>query len=104
MLCVFCRYAKAHKMVTFCLHSDPTFTDSGFDNYKRAVEKLTQHEASMTHREAVMKCFAVCGPSIDSTLTTQLQKKQDVLHAGLLKQLASHEVCLASRPAIERSL
>ena len=94
VFCVFCRYAKAHKMVIFSFHSDPTFTDSGFDNYKKAVEKLNQHEASMTHREAVMKCLAIRGPSIDSILTTQLQKEQEVHRAGLLKQLAAMKFLL----------
>ena len=94
VFCTFCRYAKAQKMMTFSTHSEPAFTDCGFDNYKKALERFAQHEASMTHREAMMKCSAIRGPSIESIMATQLQKQQEVNRAGLLKQLAAMKFLL----------
>ena len=44
VFCMFCPYTKARKMVTFSVHSEPAFTNSGFDNHEKAVEKLTQHK------------------------------------------------------------
>ena len=41
-----------------------------------------------------MKCLVIRGPSIDSILTTQLQKEQEVHRAGLLKQLAAMKFLL----------
>ena len=80
--------------MTFSMHSEPAFTDCGFDNYEKALGKFAQHEASMSHREAVMKCSAIRGPSIESILAAQLQKQQEVNRVELLKQLAAMKFLL----------
>ena len=87
VFCVYCRYAKAHNLLTFSLHNHDAFALTGFDNYKKAVEKFNSHSASKAHQEAVMKCSAVSRPSIQSNMDTQLQKNQRLRRSGLVKQI-----------------
>ena len=87
VFCVYCRYAKAHNLLTFSLHNHDAFGLTRFGNYKKAVEKFNSHSASKAHQEAVMKCSAVSRPSIQSNMNTQLQKDQRLRRSGLVKQI-----------------
>ena len=66
VFCACCRYAMAHKLISFSKRSDSAFLPTGFDNYKKAIEKFNQHASSSVHHEAVMKCSAISQPSIQS--------------------------------------
>ena len=72
VLCHYCRYAKKQKWFT-TREGEKTFTEIGFDNWKKAVEKFRAHENSQSHREAMLKWTAQRRPTISSQLSTQLQ-------------------------------
>ena len=40
VFCAYCRYAMAHKLITFSKQSDSAFLSTGFDNYKKAIDKF----------------------------------------------------------------
>ena len=63
------------------------FTEVGFKNWKKAIEKFRSHESSHSHREAKQKWMAKKNPTIDSQLSTQLKKSQQKRRAGFLKQV-----------------
>ena len=55
VFCAYCRYGVSQKMLTFSARCEPAFTQSGFDNFRKAAEKFSKHESSASHREAAMK-------------------------------------------------
>ena len=89
VFCTYCQFAKTHNLLQFSTRGDSAFTSTGFNNYKKAMEKFAQHAASATHQEAVMKCSAIAMPSIQTMMSTQLAKQQHLHRAGLLKQLSA---------------
>jgi tRNA A37 N6-isopentenylltransferase MiaA len=54
VFCLYCRYAKKQKKFFQSNLSDVAFTDRGFDNLKKALEKFSIHDASACHMEATM--------------------------------------------------
>ena len=41
--------------MTFSTKSDKAFSQSGFNNWKKASERFTKHESSQSHSEAYLK-------------------------------------------------
>ncbi|XP_065914462.1 zinc finger MYM-type protein 1-like [Dysidea avara] len=87
VFCCYCRYAEKLNMLNFSKRGEDTFTTSGFNKWKKALEKFKRHSLSITHREAVMKCHQLQKAPIDSTLNLQVQKTQASRRNALLKQL-----------------
>ena len=53
--CLYCRYASQHNLIAFSKMGEKTFTETGFHNWRKVVEKFKSHEGSHFHREAKMK-------------------------------------------------
>ena len=85
--CLYCRYAVQHKMITFIKTGEKAFTQDGFQNWRKAIEKFKAHECSHTHKEAMMKWNARGRPTIAAELSSQLSKLQQLRREGLLMQL-----------------
>lgn len=86
VLCHYCLYAESHKWFT-TREGEKSFTEMGFDNWKKAVDKFKAHENSQSHKEAMLKWAAQKRPTIGSQLNTQLQNQQKERRMGLLKQI-----------------
>ena len=76
VLCINCRFAQSHKLLTFLKKADAAFIISGFSNYKKAIEKFEIHEKSDCHNEASVKIAFLKGPSISVQLNTQIARLQ----------------------------
>ena len=87
VFCLYCRHAEKYQPLTFSRCGEKVFTEVGFQNWKKAIEKFRCHEGSRSHQEAKEKWIAQKGPTIDSQLSTQLKKSQESRRAGFLKQV-----------------
>ena len=56
--------------------SENTFTTTGFNNWRKALEKFRKHSLSITHHEAEMKWQQLQQPSTSNRLNSQLQNVQ----------------------------
>ena len=66
--CLYCRYAVQHEMITFIKTGEKAFTQDGFQNWRKAIEKFKAYECSHTHKEAMMKWIARGKPTIATEL------------------------------------
>ena len=58
LFCFYCRYAVKHNWLTFCKTREDVFTEKGFQNWKKAIDKFRAHEGSLSHKDAKMKLMA----------------------------------------------
>ena len=58
--CFYCRYAAKQNWIIFSKTGEKqtVFTETGFQNWKKAIEKFSAHEQSLIHREATEKWLA----------------------------------------------
>ena len=63
------------------------FSEKGFQNWKKAIEKFTTHEGSLSHMEAKVKWMAKGSSIIGSQLCSQILQVQKTRRAGFLCQL-----------------
>ena len=87
VLCLYCRYASQHSLITFSKMGESTFTETGFRNWRKAVEKFKCHESSQVHKEAQIKWAARGQATIQSRLQSQLAQSQLTRRQGLLAQI-----------------
>ena len=87
VLCLYCRYANQHSLITFSKMGENAFTETGFRNWRKAVEKFKCHESSHVHREAQIKWAARGQATIESRLQSQLAQSQLTRRQGLLAQI-----------------
>ena len=87
VLCLYCRYAEKHHWFTFSRCGEKVFTEVGFNNWKKAIEKFKSHENSHFHKEAQLKWVAQERPTIGTQLSVQMKNIQQKRRAGFLKQL-----------------
>ena len=89
VFCLYCRYAAKKHWIIFSKTGEQqtAFTESGYQNWKKAIEKFNAHEGSCIHREALQKWVAQQRPTVASQLNTQLRKLQANRRIGLLIQL-----------------
>ena len=85
-------------MITFIKTGEKTFTQNGFQKWRKAIEKFRAHECSHTHKEAIMKWNARYKPTIAAELSSQLLKLQRLRREGLLMQLRA--ILLLTRQGI----
>lgn len=50
--CYTCREANKQGLLSFSKYADVKFTTSGFDNWKKSLEKFRKHKASEAHRSS----------------------------------------------------
>ena len=68
---------------------DVAFIVTGFDNWKKALDRFDHHVKSAMHREAVIKIDSLQCLSVAALLSTQLQKDQQVRRQMLMVTLSS---------------
>ena len=85
--CLYCRFAEKRNMLTFSKMGEKAFTEIGFQNWKKAVEKFKLHEASHVHREALSKWMSRGNQTIAAQLNSQLQEAQKCRRQGLLAEI-----------------
>ena len=88
VFCFECRFASKHELLTFSHNCSPAFTNDGFNNWKKAIEKFNSHEASHTHREATMKRLALGQPT--------LHYRRSSIHKCAVHKKAGEKLCLLS--------
>jgi hypothetical protein len=57
VFCLCCRYAT---LLSISKMGEKAFTETGFQNWKKALQKFKSHEGSHAHREPLSKLMA-CG-------------------------------------------
>ena len=55
VFCLYCQYGTQHNLITFSKLGEKAFTETGFQNWRKAMDKFKYHEGSHVHREAQMK-------------------------------------------------
>ena len=98
------RYASRHKLVTLATKGAEAFFVTGFNNYKKMLEKFHTHDTFASHQEAMMKCHSVQTPSVVVQLSSQAGQAQDVRCRGLLMQLQAVKYLLPTGDCIARAL
>jgi hypothetical protein len=73
-----------HQLFASSTRTKGVFTKTGFSNYRRAIEKLYEHESSAAHREARLKCDNFTKVPITDRFCEQLKKEHEKRCAGLL--------------------
>ena len=76
-----------HNWLAFSKMGENVFSEKGFQNWKKAIEKFTTHEGSLSHTEAKVKWMAKGRPTIGSQLCSQTLQVQKTRRAGFLCQL-----------------
>lgn len=85
--CLYCRFAEKRHLLTFSKMGEKAFTETGFQNWKKAIEKFGLHEASHAHREAMSKWVSRVNQPIAAQLNSQLQQSQKCRRQGLLAEI-----------------
>ena len=89
VFCYYCRTMKQKGLLTFSSRQESVFSESGFKNWKKALERFKDHKASQAHRESIENQRLLHQPSVASQLETQLATAQ-ALHRTLFeKELSS---------------
>ena len=84
--CLYCRHASQHNLITFSKMGEKALTETGFHNWRKAVEKFKSHEGSHVHREAKIKWMARRKPSNEEQMSFQIAQLQLTRRQGLLTQ------------------
>ena len=87
VLCLYCCFSCHHNLNQFTRREEKAFTEVGFQNWKKAVEKFKSHERSTAHRDAKLAWIAQNTQHIDVHLNSQLEKLKMVRREGLIAQL-----------------
>ena len=87
VFCYYCRCVDQNCTLNFSNRGEDTFTNNGFNNWKKAWKSFKTHALSITHCEAVMKFQLLQQPPISNHLDTHAIKCQTSRGNGLLKQL-----------------
>jgi hypothetical protein len=76
-------------LLSLAKKGEDTFTDTGFDNWKKAHERFSQHVQSSLHKEAVLKIEQLKHGSVHTLLCKHALSDQKVHREMLLKQLST---------------
>ena len=92
MVCYFCINTLAEIKFPNCSRIEPSFTNInvGFYNWKKAIEKFTEHRNSKQHKIALeIQLFAKKQSTISCQLDTAVMKSQEEWRNFLLKVITS---------------
>jgi len=73
---------------------------TGFDNWKKGLEKFKSHEYTKSHREAMEKYHASKEPQVNSQLDLQWKRSQSERRIAFIKILSSIRYLLRQGQAI----
>ena len=86
--CFYCRFSTSRKLVTFS-SKEEAFTVTGYSNWKKAVQKINEHESCHAHKESCLKCQALTKQhSIKLQLLTTASGDQSVKREMFIMQLS----------------
>ena len=97
--CAYCRYCNERDLLTDKL-GEAAFVTTGFNNWKKALQRFEQHSQSSLHKEAVLKLELLKQPDVVAQLNTQHKKDQQVRREMLLTTLSSLRFLLRQGLAI----
>lgn len=75
VLCFYCKKVYQEKPTPFAAKAEPAFINTGFKNWKKAIEKFKAHASSHTHCHAVSVTAQENHP-VDAQLSSALAKQQ----------------------------
>ena len=110
LLCHYCVKAHRQRLLNFSTKGDDAFVRSGFSRWKNALECFAKHEASSTHREAMMKLQNVAsvniGAILDSKRKEQQLRRQEMLqkHLSSVRYLARQGLALRGHEESEGNM
>ena len=100
LFCHYCRTAERQQLLTFSKNAETAFTVDGFQNWKKAISRFQQHEASTAHKEALSKLSVVKQMPVTAQLVGQQARNQESRRQMLLKQLTSLRLLLRQGLAV----
>ena len=75
--CSLCRNAKHNNLLVLCKKHTSPFVDEGFSNWRKAIQRFSEHEKSEMHKESTVKLSAMNSSiNIASQLNSQLESDQ----------------------------
>lgn len=88
--CAVCRYSKRNTFITFSIKTETTFLSGGFNNWKKCLSALRDHELSSTHKEVKEKLnFIKKSTDVSKAVEEQDKKEQEIRRDCLQKQFTS---------------
>ena len=98
--CYTCREANKQGLLSVSKYADVKFTTSGFDNWKKSLEKFRKHKASEAHRGSTeIICKKKRAQGVDVMISSQLATLQATLFLFFVFILAVL-ACLVSSLAV----
>ena len=79
--CLYCRHATKRNLISKM--GEKAFAETGFQNWRKAIDKFRAHEGSHFHREAKLKWMARGQPTIEAQLSSHLAQLQLTRRNGL---------------------
>jgi len=76
--CVYCQFCTNKGLLSLAKKGEDAFVNTGFDNWKKALERLSKHAESDIHKEAVLKIELTRQKSISAQLNSQALTDQKV--------------------------
>lgn len=90
VVCFVCAKASSLGLLKLETKAEPTFISTGFYNWKKALDKFTEHQTSMCHKQAVFLLQQKkSAPPINSQLSTACMEQQRNARECLLKVVKS---------------
>ena len=87
LFCFVCFMTVQRNLLTFSKNVEPSFTTTGFCNWRKAGQCFRKHEASLGHHEALLKVNNT--QDISAQLNAAHKDNLKVRRIGLMKQLSS---------------
>lgn len=98
--CTYCRYCSRKGLLGLARKGEENFIEAGFDNWKKAHERFSQHAKSSLHKEAVFKIEQLKHDSVHALLCKQAASDQKIHREMLLIQLSTLQYLLRQGMAI----
>ena len=75
--------------------AEPTFTTTGFSDWKKATTRFKEHESSQAHRDVVFAHVSANSTSVNAMLQSQVKPQaQATRRTSLMKQLTALQYLL----------
>ena len=87
--CFYCRWAVKTNLLTMSKNVEPAFSTVGFNNWKKAKRRFTEHEKCEAHLEAVSKWAAAKAVPVDAQLSNHAKKEREMHSRMFLIQIES---------------
>ena len=87
--CFYCKYVVHNLQIHAGTKQDPAFTNVGFSNWKKGVEKFKAHEASSSHKDACIVFQSSRGTSVANLMSNTIENDQSQRRNSFMKQLAA---------------